>query len=53
MAKYETNILKKWYFLHESKLLKKYESIIANKANLIAVSEQDVVVYKKNLTQKI
>ncbi len=46
LAKNETNIFKRWYFLHESKLLKRYEKDIANKATFIAVSEYDIELYK-------
>lgn len=46
LAKNETNLFKKAYFLLESRLLKKYEAAIANKTTIIAVSEQDVNLYK-------
>jgi hypothetical protein len=48
LAKHETNILKKIYFLHESRLLKKYEQAIANKAMIFAMSDIDVTQYKNN-----
>jgi len=47
LAKHETNLLKKLYYLNESRLLKKYEKAIANKATFFAVSQQDVDLYKK------
>jgi Glycosyl transferases group 1 len=48
LAKHETNILKKMYFLHESRLLKKYEQAIANKAMIFAMSDIDVTQYKND-----
>lgn len=53
LAKQEKNFLKKQYFLHESRLLKKYEKAIANKALFLAVSKQDVEIYQQefNATQ--
>ncbi len=47
LAKNETNLFKKLYFLHESRLLKKYEKSIANKATFLAVSEHDVHLYQQ------
>ena len=47
LAKQETNFLKRLYFLNESRLLKKYENTIANKACFLAVSHRDVDLYKK------
>lgn len=47
LARHESNIFKKLYFLNESRLLKKYEKKIANKACFLAVSEQDVNAYSK------
>jgi glycosyltransferase involved in cell wall biosynthesis len=52
LAKNETNIFKRWYFLHESKLLKKYEKAIASKATFIAVSQYDVELYQKEFKAK-
>lgn len=46
LAKHEGNLFKKIYYLHESKLLKKYEQAIAEKAIFLAVSKQDVDIYK-------
>jgi Glycosyl transferases group 1 len=47
LAKHETGLFKKLYYLHESRLLKKYERSIANKAIFLAVSQQDVDLYKQ------
>ncbi len=47
LAKHESNILKKIYFLNESRLLRRYEKNIAAKAPIIAVSEEDVLQYKE------
>lgn len=47
LAKHETNLFKKLYYLNESRLLKKYEQSIANKAGFLAVSKQDVDLYQK------
>jgi glycosyltransferase involved in cell wall biosynthesis len=47
LAKLEGNLLKKLYFLNESRLLKKYERSIANKATILAVSDHDASIYKK------
>lgn len=48
LAKQERNFFKKIYFTIESFLLKKYENSIAQKVPIAAVSEQDVVLYKKH-----
>ena len=47
LAKLETNLFKKLYFLHESRLLKKYEKSIVHKATFLALSRQDVDLYKQ------
>lgn len=47
LAKHETNIFKKIYFLNESFLLKNYERSIANKATFWPVSTDDTDFYKK------
>jgi glycosyltransferase involved in cell wall biosynthesis len=46
LANHETNLFKKIYYLHESRLLKKYENAIAAKGSLLALSKQDVDIYK-------
>ena len=47
LAGQETNFIKKLYFLNESRLLKKYENIIANKACFLAVSRHDIELYRQ------
>lgn len=47
LAKHEKNLFKKLYYLHESRLLKKYEKSIADKACFLAVSQKDVDLYKQ------
>ena len=47
LALHEKNVLKKFYYSHESRLLKKYEKQLANKVKIAAVSEQDVQLYRK------
>lgn len=46
LAKQETSLFKKIYFLNESRLLKKYERAVAGKATFLAVSKQDVDLYQ-------
>ena len=46
LAKHEKNWFKKLYFLNESRLLKKYEKVIAAKAPVLTVSQHDAVVYQ-------
>jgi glycosyltransferase involved in cell wall biosynthesis len=52
LAKNESNLLKHWYFLYESYLLKKYEANLANKAIFIAVSQFDAELYQKEFGAK-
>jgi hypothetical protein len=47
LALHEKNPFKKFYYQHESRLLKIYEKELAEKVKIIAVSEQDVQLYKK------
>jgi glycosyltransferase involved in cell wall biosynthesis len=47
LAKYGGNFYKKIYFLLESRLLKKYEKIIAKKGHLIALNKKDKLTYQK------
>jgi hypothetical protein len=47
LAKHEKGLFKKLYFLHESRLLKKYEKTIAHKVTIIAVSRQDKDLYQQ------
>ena len=42
-----SSLLKKIYYLHESKILKQYEHHIACKAFLVAVSKEDAIFNKK------
>ena len=46
LATHEKNPIKKFYFNHESKLLKKYEKQLAQKVKIVAVSKQDVQLYQ-------
>lgn len=46
LASCEKNLWKRFYYLHESRLLKKYEKILANKATYLAVSKQDADLYR-------
>ncbi len=52
LANQETGLFKKIYFLNESRLLKKYEKAIANKATFLAVSKQDVDLYQQLFNAK-
>ena len=52
LAKNESNLFKKLYFLNESRLLFKYEKSIANKASFIAVSNHDVTLYQQLFNAK-
>lgn len=47
LARQEKNLFKRFYYNYESRLLKKYEKAIANKASFITVSKADVDRYKK------
>lgn len=47
LAKHEHNLFKKIYYWYESRLLKKYENAIANKAVFLAVSREDADLYKR------
>ncbi len=47
LAMHERNLFKKLYYLHESRLLKKYENAIASKAVFLAVSREDADLYKR------
>ena len=52
LALQERNLLKKWYYLHEAKLLCTYENDIANKAIIFAVSTKDKIDYEKLFNAK-
>lgn len=47
LALHEKNLLKKFYYSHESKLLKKYEERLAKKVKIAAVSEEDIDIYRR------
>jgi len=47
LAKTERSLVKKMYYSHESRLLKKYEASIASKAHFIAVTEKDADTYRQ------
>jgi hypothetical protein len=47
LASYENNFLKRWYFKNESRLLKKYEKEICDKAPVLALSKSDINLYKR------
>jgi Glycosyl transferases group 1 len=47
LALHEKNPFRKFYYLHESRLLKKYERQLAEKVKIVAVSEQDVQLYRR------
>jgi Glycosyl transferases group 1 len=46
LALLEKNPVQKFYYRHESKLLKNYEQQLADKVKIAAVSEQDVQLYR-------
>jgi hypothetical protein len=48
----EKGWIKKFYYWHESNLLRKYENEIANKAKIIVVSRQDADCYRKEFSAK-
>jgi len=52
LATFEKSLLKKVYFIIESRLLKKYEAGIANQATILALSLSDINFYKKQYPAK-
>lgn len=42
-------LFRKWYFWNESRLLKRFEKSIANRATVLAVSEKDAALYRDEL----
>ena len=48
LSKAERSPAKRWYYVHESRLLRKYEESIARKAQFIAVAEKDAATYRDN-----
>lgn len=49
LARQEKNLIKRAYFIHESRLLKSFEANIASKALCISVSQSDAAVYSSEL----
>lgn len=47
LSKVETSPVKKFYYWHESKMLKKFERRIAQRAQLLAISQRDVETYQR------
>jgi hypothetical protein len=47
LAASENNFFKKLYYLMESRLLKKYEKLIAGKAKFLVVNEKDAETYRQ------
>ncbi len=47
LSKWESSLVKKTYFHHESRLLERFEKEIANKAIIVTVSEKDMQTYKR------
>jgi glycosyltransferase involved in cell wall biosynthesis len=47
LALHEKNPFKKFYYRHESKLLKKYEMALADKVKIAALSDKDVALYQQ------
>ena len=52
LGRLEKNLFKRFYYAHESRLLKRYEKAVANKATFIAVSQADADLYKKEFEAK-
>ena len=52
LYRHEKSVLKKLYYFHESKMLKKYESGISGKVLILAMSEQDVDKYSNDFDAK-
>ncbi len=52
LAKSTSKLFKKVYFNLESRLLKKFEKSISNKAKFIAVNEKDKITYQKVFSAK-
>jgi hypothetical protein len=52
LARSTDNFYKRTYYNLESRLLKKYEKSIANKANFIAVNERDKEIYQQIFSAK-
>jgi hypothetical protein len=52
LSKSVSNIYKKMYYRVESRLLKKYEKVIAKKAKLVTVNEKDKEIYQTVFSAK-
>lgn len=52
LCKWESSMVKKAYFKHESRLLKRFEKEIANLATIVTVSKKDEQVYRKQFLAK-
>lgn len=52
LARRESSLFKKIYFLNESRLLKKYERSLAGKTAFLAVSRQDAALYQHDFSAK-
>ncbi len=52
LAETASNIQKKWYYQRESKLLKKYEQSLANKATFWTISNKDLDTFQHELGYK-
>jgi len=52
LCKHENSLLKKAYFYNEKRLLEKYESDVASKMQIFAVSQKDVEVYQQKFKAK-
>lgn len=52
LAKHESSWFKKLYYLHESGLLSQYENALSDKATFLAVSEQDIKIYREKFNVK-
>ena len=46
LALHEKNPIKRMYFNHESKLLRKYENDLAKRTKIVAISSQDINLYQ-------
>ena len=52
LCKHERSLFKKMYYYNESRLLEKYERIVAKNMNIMAVSHKDVGVYQEKFEAK-
>jgi len=52
LCRHENSLFKKAYFFNESRLLKAYEEKIANKAKILAVSQNDADTYRAEFHAK-